>query len=139
MDHPWRRFRDRTDWLLEWALLPPGLLGYTAHKRRAVVLDLRLTQAERRCTIAHELEHLDVPTPHDPILRARLEQQIDRRVARRLIPIRRLGDALAWAHTLAEAADELWVDVATLETRLAHLHPAERAYLQQRTEHRHAL
>ena len=47
MDHPWRRLRDRTDWLLEWALLPPGLLGYTAHKRRAVVLDLRLTQAER--------------------------------------------------------------------------------------------
>lgn len=136
MDHPWRRFRDRTDWLLEWAMLPPGLLGYTAHHRRAVILDKRLTQAERRCTIAHELEHFDVPTPADPVLRERLEQQINRRVARRLIPIRRLGDALAWSRDPHEIADELWVDLPTLETRMRHLHPAELAYLRQRAEHR---
>ena len=133
MDHPWRRFRDRTDWLLEWALLPPGLLGYTAHHRRAVVLDKRLTQAERRCTIAHELEHVERgPMPSDPILAAREEESIERAVARRLVTIRALGDALAWARTLDEAAEELWVDVATLEARLRSLHPAEHAYLNRR-------
>ncbi len=137
MDHPWRRLRDRPDWLLVWDTLPAGLLAYTSHSSRTVFLDKRLTQAERRCTIAHELEHFDIPTPRNPVLVARLERQIDRRVARRLIPIRQLGDALAWAHTLDEAAEELWVDEDTLRTRLEHLHPAERAYITGRMEHRH--
>ena len=43
--------------------------------------------------------------------------------------------ALAWAHNLDEAADELWVDVETLEVRLAHLHPSERHYLRRRLQH----
>ena len=129
MDHPWRRFRDRTDWLLVWDTLPAGLLAYTSHSNRTVFLDKRLTQVERRCTIAHELEHFDIPTPRNPVLVARLERQIDQRVARLLIPLDRLGDALAWAHSLTEAAEELWVDEDTLRTRLEHLHPAERAYI----------
>ncbi len=133
MDHPWRRLRDRPDWLLEWGMLPPGLMGSTCHRRRVITLDLRLSQAERRCTIAHELEHVERgPMPSDPILAAREEESIERAVARRLVTIRALGDALAWAHTLDEAAEELWVDVATLEARLRSLHPAEHAYLNRR-------
>ena len=133
MDHPWRRLRDRPDWLLEWDMLPPGLMGSTCHRRRVITLDLRLSQAERRCTIAHELEHVERgPMPSDPILAAREEESIERAVARRLVTIRALGDALAWAHTLDEAAEELWVDVATLEARLRSLHPAEHAYLNRR-------
>ena len=66
MDHPWRRLRDRPDWLLEWDMLPPGLMGSTCHRRRVITLDLRLSQAERRCTIAHELEHVERgPMPAD--------------------------------------------------------------------------
>lgn len=134
-DHPWRRLRDRPDWLLLWDDLPLEVWGLTDRRRRVVTLSKRLTQAERRCTIAHELEHFDVPTPDDPVLRERLERQIDQRVARLLIPLDRLGDALAWAHSLTEAAEELWVDEDTLRTRLEHLHPAERAYLTQRLAH----
>ena len=62
MDHPWRRLRDRPDWLLEWDMLPPGLMGSTCHRRRVITLDLRLSQAERRCTIslpAHRTEEGD--------------------------------------------------------------------------------
>ena len=133
MDHPWRRLRDRPEWLLEWGMLPPGLMGSTCHRRRVITLDLRLSQAERRCTIAHELEHVERgPMPSDPILAAREEESIERAVARRLVTIRALGDALAWARTLDEAAEELWVDVATLEARLRSLHPAEHAYLNRR-------
>lgn len=114
-------------------MLPPGLMGSTCHRRRVITLDLRLSQAERRCTIAHELEHVERgPMPADPILAAREEEAIDRAVARRLVTIRALGDALAWARTRDEAAEELWVDVATLEARLRSLHPAERAYLNRR-------
>lgn len=56
-----------------------------------------------------------------------------------LITIRALGDALAWARTRDEAAEELWVDVATLEARLRSLHPAERAYLNRRLSGHDAL
>lgn len=53
--------------------------------------------------------------------------------ARWLLPdIVVVGDALAWATSLDEAADELWVDRRTLQARLDHLHPSERHYLRRR-------
>ena len=136
MDHPWRRLRDLAGWLLGWAHLPGDLRGLTHFGARVIVLDSRLLQAERRCTIAHELEHVARgPSPADPVMRAREEAAIDRAVARRLIAIRDLGEALAWSLDLDEAAAELWVDRPTLEARLRSLHPSERAYLRRRLEH----
>ena len=41
--------------------------------------------------------------------------------------------------TRDEAAEELWVDVATLEARLRSLRPAERAYLNRRLSGHDAL
>lgn len=136
MDHPWRRLRQRADWLLRWSRLPGNYAGLTDHRSRTIWLDSRLLQAERRCTIAHELEHVERgPVPTDPVLAAREEAAIDKIVARRLIGLHALGDALAWSLNLDEAADELWVDVPTLRTRLEHLHPSERAYLRRRLQH----
>jgi hypothetical protein len=63
---------------------------------------------------------------------ALFERRVSDIACRRLIGIRDLGEALAWAHDVDEAADELWVDVDTLRARLDHLHPAERAYLRRR-------
>ena len=83
-----------------------------------------MTQAERRCTIAHEAEHM---------AGERREVSADRNAARLLLPdIHEVGEALAWAHSLHEAADELWVDEATLRARLDALHPSERHYLNRR-------
>lgn len=136
MHHPWQRFRALTQWRLDFTSLPGNLLGTTNHATKTVTLDRRLLQAERRCTIAHELEHIARgPTPTDPILAAREEETIDRIVARKLITIRALGEALAWTTSTEEAADELWVDVPTLKARLRSLHPSERAYLKKRLEH----
>lgn len=136
MDHPWRRLRERADWLLRWARLPGELLGFTDFATKTITVDSRVLQAERRCTIAHELEHVrHGPTPADPVLAAREELAIDKAVAWRLIELKALGEALAWMQNLDEAAEELWVDKATLLTRLRHLHPAERAYLARRLEH----
>lgn len=136
MDHPWRRLRALADWLLRWSRLPGDLMGLTDHRTRTIWMDRRLLQAERRCTIAHELEHVERgPLPTDPVLAAREEAAIDKAVARRLIGFDALAAALSWSLDLDEAADELWVDVPTLRTRLEHLHPAERAELKRRLEH----
>ena len=96
--HPWRYLRDHhPDWTIIWAPLPAGLLGRTLHDLRVIVLDATLTQAGRRSTLAHELEHITRgPTPPVPALAAKEEAAIDRAVARRLIDIVRLGEALAW-------------------------------------------
>lgn len=130
--HPWRHLRRLVDWTLHWSDLPEGILGLTDFERRTITLTTGLTQVERRSTIAHELVHaergpvLDVYWPRE-------EATVNRLVARRLLPdIRQVGEALAWACDLDEAADELWVDVATLTTRLEALHPAERHYLRRR-------
>lgn len=135
MHDPWREFCTFTDWALKWDRLPADLLGVTDFRTRTVILDERLLQAERRCTLAHELEHIRRGrVPADPVLAVREEAAIDRTVARKLIGISELGDALAWASGPAEAAEELWVDEATLSARLRHLCPAEVRHLRQRLE-----
>lgn len=130
-DHPWRRFRREKDWLLEWALLPDGVMGVTDWDARTVVLDQRLTQAERRSTIAHELEHIR-RGPFPAWMTTREEEAVEQAAARKLIPLDRLIDALAWSRCRFEVAEELWVDVDTLEARLRGLHPSEWAVLTRR-------
>ncbi len=94
-----------------------------------------MTQEERRCTIAHEIEHILNGGPMPPLLVAKEERQAREATARKMLPsIHAIGDALAWAQgDIAEAAEELWVDEQTLKDRLEFMrHPAERAYLQSR-------
>lgn len=134
-DHPWRRLRHMPDWELVWTRLPEGVLGYTDHEAQRIVLERRQLQAERRSTLAHELAHANAgPTLDHPWWQARDESWAKQEAARRLIGIDALADALAWSHSLAEAASELWVDISTLQTRLDHLHPSERAVLRRRLE-----
>ncbi len=133
MHHPWRRFAELTDWSLRWAELPSGVTGLTCHRTRTVVLALGLSQAERRCTIAHETEHI-LRGPVEAHAVRREELAIDRRVALLLLPrLRELADAMARTRGDLEAtADELWVDDCLLRARLAGLDAAERTYLHGR-------
>src|SRR5690242_1508632 len=122
MHHPWRRFAELTDWSLRWAELPPGLMGQTCHRTRTVTLALGMSQAERRCTIAHETQHvLRGPVPAHAALREELA--VDRRVAALLLPgLREVADALVRSRGRVEAAaDELWVDDGLLQVRLSWL------------------
>jgi hypothetical protein len=128
--HPWRRFGELTDWSLRWAELPPGVMGLTCHGTRTVTLALGMSQAERRCTIAHETEHiLRGPVPAHDV--GREELAIDRRVATLLIPrVGEVMDAMVRARGhLETAADELWVDDCLLRVRLGSLSELERARL----------
>lgn len=133
MYHPWRTLRDHfPEWTLCWAPMV-GRLGVTDYRARTITLDPDQGQAQRRSTLAHELQHV-VRGPVGEALRLREESVVDQAAARQLIGIRELGEALAWAHNLTEAADELWVDEQLLQVRLDHLHPAERHYLRRRLQ-----
>lgn len=135
MYHPWRFFRSLTEWTIHWTHLPEGTLGVTDHDARTITLTEGMTQAQRRCTIAHEVEHA-VAGPVLETHREREERRVEAVAARRLLPDpHEVADALVWARgDLTVAADELWVDEATLRARLdaKHLHPAERAVIVRR-------
>lgn len=130
--HPWRALRDLAHVRLEWRdRLPNGDLGCTHHRLHLVLMARRQTQAERRCTIAHELVHLERGPVHI-YHQAREEEAVEREAARRLISLEALADAMAWSTCSAEIAEELWVDEPMLKARMDALHPSERAYLQRR-------
>lgn len=134
--HPWRRFRELVDWTLCWVDLPEGQLGRTVFGAKVVFLTTGMLQVERRCTIAHETAHIELGPPA-PGLRERQELQVRKITARRMLPdVRCIADALVWSGgDLHQAADELWVDLATLEDRLRFMtHPAERELLRRRLE-----
>lgn len=107
-------------------------LGWWDPERRVITLDKNQTQRERRCTLAHELEHVsrgDENVEHvSPVLAARQEIAACMRAARRLIPIAALISALLWSQDERELAQELHVDEDTVRIRLLTL-----------TEHEHTL
>lgn len=128
MYHPWRHLRSRPDVTLYWHDLEPGTLAVT--DGRDIWMSPHPLQAWRRCTIAHELAHIELGHVHG--CGARDESEAAQLAARRLIPIAQLADAMLWSTHHAQIADALWVDEDTLEVRLAHLHPSERNYIAQR-------
>lgn len=122
-----------TSTLLHWRTdLPPGLLSATDGDRIWMRPDL--SQVERRCALAHELEH--VRRGHRGCQPAEVEARVDHHAARFLLPdIRHVADALVWsAGDASEAADVLWVTRWMLAARLdrKHVHPAEVAILRDR-------
>jgi len=109
-----------------------GPMGWADHARRTVSLRDDLSGPERRCTLMHELLHLhNGPQPRG--LRAKEEEQVRRSTARLMLPdLDALGAALAWSHSLDEAAEELGVDIYVLRKRLRHLSAAELRHLRLR-------
>lgn len=104
--------------------LPPGTLGEIRRGGRLIVVRLGTTAAQRRCTLTHEIVHLERGLPADlpPLLLDLEERRVEAEAARRLIPER----ALVRAATAAGAdqrdiAAQLRVDMATLRTRLVDL------------------
>ena len=111
-----------------------GDMGFTDHEASIISLRLGMSQAERRCTVLHEVLHAE-RGPALETLYDREELRVRRETARLLLPdIKLVGEAMAWSLSTEEAADELWVDVGVLRDRLASLHPAERHFLRRRLE-----
>ncbi|WP_091125510.1 hypothetical protein [Nocardioides terrae] len=129
---PWRRLQEQPH--VRLVSHEGGAMGWADHVRQTVSLRAGMTWAERRCTLLHELLHLD-RGPQPPGLRAKDEEAVRRQTARELLPdVRAIGEALAWAPCLSEAAEELGVDVFVLRKRLRHLGTSERSYLSRRLD-----
>jgi hypothetical protein len=131
--HPWRWLRELSHVTLLWHDDSPGApMGVANFAAQTVSIRRGMTYEQRRCTVLHELLHLD----RGPALTTtvgRDEDAVRRATARLMLPSTRvLGDALAWAHDEHEAAEELSVDVGVLRDRLRWLHPSERHYLTRR-------
>ena len=131
--NPWRALRALVHVELRWH--DDGPMGQTIHSEQAISLRRGMTWEERRCTVQHEVLHIERgPQPHG--LRAKDEEWVRRATAVRMIPdIRPVGDAIAWALSEEEAAAELGVDIYVLRYRLKHMSPMERAWLKGRLEH----
>lgn len=132
--NPWRELSNRPEVKLEW--IHRGKRGCIDFTTRTITLRYSMPFEERRCVIAHELVHDergDVPRWMKP----REEAAVRRESARRLITLDELERALRWAEYIEDAAEELRVDVPTLQARLADLTEDERAHLERQLEHRH--
>lgn len=142
---PWADLARRPDIVCRSCRLPAGD-GLWFRDLRAIALDDRLDRTGRRVALAHELVHVDHDDhqvagcgPDGPRQARRQETRADQEAARRLVPLRALGRALA-AHPrdLPAAADELDVTVHLLVVRIETLHPAEQGKLRawaERDEH----
>ena len=99
--------------------LPDGVAGLIGDG--VIWLCRTLSQRGRRSVLAHEIVHLE-RGPHS-ICEGREEATVDRIAARRLIHEDDLRNALAWTGGKVndEAANELWVDLHTLEVRVNDL------------------
>ncbi len=134
--HPWRRMRSLPGVRVVFTRLDCGRWAFYDADENVVYVDTRLNQRERRCSIAHELLHIergDEPCASD-WHEAKQERLVEAINARDLIDLAPLADALAWAENEWEVADVLWVDVATVRARIAALTPGEVQFIENRLE-----
>ena len=119
-------------WSVDFAAMPAR--GMCRWSRRSILLDIRLSRAEERCTLTHELVHAE-RGEFPRWATTREEAAVNAEAARRLIPLDALGEALAWSLHPAVAAEELDVDPSTLEALLRDLAAAEVEALRRRLGH----
>lgn len=133
--HPWRTLRnEHTEVEVSCRYrLPDQIMGVQRGPR--VWLNRILTQAERRCTLTHELVHVERGVlPLRGLAAVREERAVDEISARRLITLAALIEGLRWTRELRELAEHLWVDEPTLQTRMNTLDPIEVAELEHHLE-----
>ncbi|UQX87983.1 hypothetical protein M6D93_17010 [Jatrophihabitans telluris] len=104
--------------------------------RLQITLRANTTSGQRRCTLAHEIVHLERGLDDCGPWQSREESAVHEEVARRLIGLNALIDAARYTgddHAALAAA--LDVDQETLQLRLGLLTSAERRRLRRLTAH----
>lgn len=115
--------------------LAGDLLGCVDIEGRQIWLDSRLTGAEKRSTLAHELGHLERGTLCDPASETAEEKTIEEWAARQLIDVHSLTHALQWSRHVDEIAEELWVDEHLVRARLRCLTDEEQDIVLHALDH----
>lgn len=128
---PWRDLRE--NWPDIDAVVEP-MAGYLLGELRYPVIALRAgtSAAQQRCTLTHELVHLERGVTDCGPWAGREEVLVHSEVARRLISLTALGGAireLGGDHDVGALAQLLDVDRQTALLRLQRLTAAERAWL----------
>ncbi|WGX98776.1 hypothetical protein [Nocardioides sp. L-11A] len=134
MYDPWDDFeRYRLQgWKVRWCRLPDRL-GHTTWHDLTVSLDPDQDQPQERGTVTHEVIHLERgPIPEG--WEEWEERIVNELAARRLISLDDLVDGMVWAYDVDELAVVLWVDEATVRTRLQTLTEAEGREIQARLD-----
>lgn len=110
--------------------LPDHLCGFTDGHR--IWLNPRLNSVGRRCTLEHELVHVERGIA-PPWLEDREERIVNTIASRRLVPIDHLIDILVWTQNTENLAVIAWyldVDLSTLNARLLSVSDDERAAIE---------
>jgi predicted transcriptional regulator len=134
---PWRHVGTMPD-IEVWSEPLEYADAYWDPEYRVILLDVRLSQAERRCHLAHELVHIDAGDeccrvgPDGDRLALRQERRTEDRAACRLISLDDLAEALLWCLDFDEVAEHLHVDARTVRARIRSLTPAEKDYIERR-------
>ncbi|WP_045076468.1 hypothetical protein [Psychromicrobium lacuslunae] len=123
MFHPWRALRDLPHITVVWARLEH--VSALTDGISIIWLDSRLLQVEKRCSLTHELIHIERSHTHRQT--PAVEHQVRAETARRLIPFEELLRHKRWALSIDELADCLWVTPRVLCDRIDNLSPKERA------------
>lgn len=133
---PWRDLRE--NWPEIETVLEP-MAGRLLGELRYPVIALRAdsSPAQRRCTLAHELVHLERGVLDCGPWAAREELLVHTEAARRLLPLPQLAGALrelGGDADLGGLAQLLDVDRQTAQLRLARLAADERRWLRARVD-----
>ncbi|NYE96255.1 hypothetical protein FHU41_002505 [Psychromicrobium silvestre] len=117
MFHPWRLLREMPQITVIWTEL--NHKSALTDGVSQIWLDRRLFQVERRCSLTHELIHIE--RGHTSRQSAAIEEAVRAETARRLIPFDELLRHKRWALSIEELADSLWVTTSVLKDRINHL------------------
>lgn len=134
---PWYHLQDR--WPHAEVVIEPlhgTLLGEIRFPPLQIALTATSSAAQQRCTLAHEIVHLERGLADVGAWAWREERQVHSEAARRLITPEDLAAALrgvAGAPDLGTLAQLLDVDSETLNVRLALLEPRELASIRRWT------
>ena len=124
MWNPWAHLRAHRRVALTMRPLPTGTSAYVDFDDGHIYIDTSLLQRERNDALAHELTHLERGRPVARFEDAE-ERAVNEEVARRLIPLDELVQALRWSRNPTELAEDLNCTESTVLTRLARLTPDE--------------
>ena len=134
MWNPWKHLRTYRRVELTVCSLPAGTRAYVDFDARHIFMDSSLLQRERNDALAHELTHLERGRPVAGFEDAE-ERAVNEAVARRLIPLDALVQALRWSRNPTELAEDLNCTEATVLTRLAGLTPDESVLIRSALDH----
>jgi Zn-dependent peptidase ImmA (M78 family) len=130
---PWRDAAERHAELHVEVCTTSPISGAWVRDAAVVFIGRHLDPVQRRCTLAHELAHVDLvhSATGQPILDARLEVAADALAAARLIPLPELiAAAPVYPDDPAGLASCLCVTERVLQLRVARLDRPERAALE---------